>query len=314
MGRAPRSSEPPLAGAWGQAPAPRRREDPAQRAAGGRRPEASANARVRAAVQREGGPPAAAGAAGVGADPGSAAPAVPGAAGPRGGSDWAGLPEDLLVNVAGKLVAQNEAGWAARLREEAYWPEERIQREMAKRKRDGNCLFVFARVCKGWRKAQLEVGGRLCSRVESHVLLPGQVGLAKWALAEGCPRENRYGYCNPRRPAHRCTMAQAAAFHGQIELVKWLCGEAGFAMNETVMNSATCSGNLKLVQWLRGNGCPWNAGICHFAVDKGDVEVLRWARENGCPWCVEDRDRAAAELGYTDDLGNLVDMDGNLAL
>ena len=35
------------------------------------------------------------------------------------------------------------------------------------------------------------------------------------------------------------------------------------------------------------------------------MEVLRWARENGCPWRAYVRDRAAAELGYTDDLGNL---------
>ena len=28
-------------------------------------------------------------------------------------------------------------------------------------------------------------------------------------------------------------------------------------------------------------------------------------------WTAETRDRAAADLGYTDDLGNLVDWDGN---
>ena len=33
---------------------------------------------------------------------------------------------------------------------------------------------------------------------------------------------------------------------------------------------------------------------------------LRWARENGCEWDTATRDRAAEELGYTDDLGNLV--------
>ena len=33
--------------------------------------------------------------------------------------------------------------------------------------------------------------------------------------------------------------------------------------------------------------------------------MLRWARENGCPWEAQDRDRAAAELGYTDNYGNL---------
>ena len=39
--------------------------------------------------------------------------------------------------------------------------------------------------------------------------------------------------------------------------------------------------------------------------------MLRWARENGCPWDDYTRDRAARELGYTDDFGNLVDVCGN---
>ena len=51
---------------------------------------------------------------------------------------------------------------------------------------------------------------------------------------------------------------------------------------------------------------------CHFAVEKGRVEVLRWARANGCPWFASDQYEAEWELGYTDDLGNLVDDRGNL--
>ena len=207
--------------------------------------------------------------------------------------DWAGLPEDLLVKVAGKLVAKTEAGWAARLKR-LGWSEGEIQQRMAKRKRDGNCLFLFARVCKGWRKAQLKVGGQLCTRVKSDVLLPGSAALAEWALAEGCPRENG-----------SYTMAIAAAQYGHAELVQWLCREGGFAMGEYVMRYAARSGNLELVQWLRGEGCPWNLYTCHYAVNKGHVEVLRWARENGCPWSPFTRDLAAAKLGYTDDLGNL---------
>ena len=50
---------------------------------------------------------------------------------------------------------------------------------------------------------------------------------------------------------------------------------------------------------------------CYCAVDYDHVEMLRWARENGCPWIAHTRYNAAAELGYTDDLGNLVDFDGN---
>ena len=91
---------------------------------------------------------------------------------------------------------------------------------MEKREREGNCLFVFARVCKGWRKAQLKVGGPLRTRVKSDVIGPGRVALVKWALAEGCPRENGV-----------YTMAEFAARYGHLELVRWLraegCPESG---------------------------------------------------------------------------------------
>ena len=173
---------------------------------------------------------------------------------------------------------------------------------MAKRERDGNYpLFVLALVCKPWRKAQLRVGGPLRTRVESDVILPGREALAKWALAEGCPREDRYGD----------TMARYAANYGHLQLVKWLYGEGGFAMDEEVMRWAARSGNLELVQWLRAEGCPWNRRTCYWAVMEGHVEVLRWVRQNGCPWTALVRDRAAANLGYTDAFGNLVDVDGN---
>ena len=205
--------------------------------------------------------------------------------------DWAGLPMELLAKVAETLVAQNEAGWAAQLRQRSY-SEGYIQKTMAKRKRKGNCLFVFARVCRGWRKAQLKVGGPLCTGAHSDVLMPGSGALAKWALAEGCPRYH--------------TMATTAAWYGHLELVKWLCGEGGFEMDEGVMEHAACGSNLELVQWLRGEGCPWDWQTCEAAVQFGHVEVLRWVRENGCPWDAETRDKAAAELGYTEDFGNLV--------
>ena len=87
------------------------------------------------------------------------------------------------------LIAQDEAGWAAALKQRnPNWTEEQIQEAMARRKRDGNCLFVFAMVCKPWREAEQKIGGRLRTRVESDVVQPGSVALAKWALAEGCPR------------------------------------------------------------------------------------------------------------------------------
>ena len=89
------------------------------------------------------------------------------------------------------------------------------------RKRDSNCLFIFARVCKGWRKAQLKVGGRLRTRVRSDVILPGSVALVKWALAEGCPRMAKHG----------TNLAEAAVQHAHLELAKWLHREKGFSID-----------------------------------------------------------------------------------
>ena len=102
-------------------------------------------------------------------------------------------------------------------------------------------------------------------------------------------------------------MAEAAAFHGHLGLVKWLCGEGGFAMDEGVMLEAARCGNLELVRWLRGEGCQWNRWTCLCAVHEGHVEVLRWARENGCEWDNEARIEADVKFGYTDDFGNLVE-------
>ena len=245
--------------------------------------------------------------------------AIARAGGPEVWRDWGnrygeGLPATVLAKVAGKVVAQTEAGWAAYLKRQGHtnvWTglmrglnlQGKIQVEMKVRKRNGNCLFVFARVCREWRKAQLKVGGRLRTRVESDVILPGRVALLKWALAEGCPRDDGTDVCR--------TMARVAAHFGNLDLVRWLCGEGGFAMDEEVMRAAAMSGNLELVQWLRGEGCPWDNKTCWDAVCKGHVEVLRWARENGCPWTAETRDYAAKDLGYTDDLGNLVDLWGD---
>ena len=187
--------------------------------------------------------------------------------------DWAGgLPAEVLGKVAGKVVAQTEAGWAAWRKEDGY-SEEHIQWELVRRKRKGDFLFPFARVCKGWRKVQLKLGGRgLCSRA-TDVIPPGRVELVKWALAEGCPRTKR-GLC----------LASAAAGLGHLELVQWLCGEGGFAMDKFLMRSAARSGNLELVQWLHANGCPWNFWTCAMAAHHGYLEVLLWLRASGCPW------------------------------
>ena len=123
--------------------------------------------------------------------------------------------------------------------------------------------------------------------------------LAKWALAEGCPRERGDG---------GTTVASAAAQFGHISLVQWLIQEQGFAMDKRVMENAAFSSNLELVRWLRGEGCPWDLWTCSNAVFRGHVEMLRWARANGAPWTTSTSDKAAL-LGYIDDFGNLEESD-----
>ena len=213
--------------------------------------------------------------------------------------DWAGgLPAEVLAKVAEAVVAQNEAGWAAHLKV-LDCSDQYIQGKMAKRKRDGNCLFVFARVCKEWRKAQLEVGGPLRTRVESDVIVPGRVALAKWALAEGCPGKK------PTDPYDYRTLANYAAWHGHLELVQWLIEKRLFEMNGSVMRSAIISGNLKLVQWLRGMGCEWYdyAGeddLIALAAREGHLELLQWLihlhPEHGLP--LDDVLENAAKYGH----------------
>merc|ERR1711907_523992 len=110
--------------------------------------------------------------------------------------------------------------------------------------------------------------------------MPGSVALAKWALAEGCPRgDDGYGY--------PFTMAEDAAAHGHQELVRYLVQEQGFAMDVTMMGMAARCGNLELVRWLRGEGCGWGRSTCICAATRGRLGVLQWLRANGCPWDAE---------------------------
>ena len=49
-------------------------------------------------------------------------------------------------------------------------------------------------------------------------------------------------------------------------------------------SNAAALGELKLLQWARANGAPWNERTCAYAARGGHLEVLQWARANGAPW------------------------------
>ena len=46
---------------------------------------------------------------------------------------------------------------------------------------------------------------------------------------------------------------------------------------------AAVGGHLKVLQWLRANGCPWDKDTLTIARTRGHLEVEKWAMANGCP-------------------------------
>lgn len=46
---------------------------------------------------------------------------------------------------------------------------------------------------------------------------------------------------------------------------------------------AAAAGKLRILQWLRENGCPWNCETVEFAEMEGHHDVATWAKANGCP-------------------------------
>ena len=57
---------------------------------------------------------------------------------------------------------------------------------------------------------------------------------------------------------------------------------------------AARDGRLRVLQYLREEGCPWDMWTCYSAAQYGHLECLRYARENGCPWDEETCSRAAS--------------------
>ena len=95
---------------------------------------------------------------------------------------------------------------------------------------------------------------------------------------------------------HTCCWA---AFHGHLEVMKWLQAK-GCPWGTQTSNCAAHGGHLEMLQWMRAQDppCPWNRDVCYWAAaSKGHLEVLRWMRSQGCPWD-EGVSCVAAKNGY----------------
>ncbi|GFH53350.1 hypothetical protein CTEN210_09826 [Chaetoceros tenuissimus] len=107
----------------------------------------------------------------------------------------------------------------------------------------------------------------------------------------------------------------AAAYHGNLEILKWLhsnkgglsslagnifralatgghldiiiwakdCAKLSFDTQDCI-NGAVSSGNLDLIKWLRGEGAQWNYFTLFSAVRNGNIELLHYLFQSRCPF------------------------------
>jgi len=74
-----------------------------------------------------------------------------------------------------------------------------------------------------------------------------------------------------------------AAAGGQLRVLKYLRGR-GCPWNKRTCMTAAWYGHLKILMWARKEGCPWDEYTCWGAAEGGHFKTLQWAREQECPW------------------------------
>ena len=60
--------------------------------------------------------------------------------------------------------------------------------------------------------------------------------------------------------------------------------EKCFEKKERFCAQMALNGNFGLLQFLRGELCPWNKETCESAAANGHLECLKYAHRNGCRW------------------------------
>ena len=218
---------------------------------------------------------------------------------PEAWRDWGnafgeGLPGEVLALVAEKLDASHDADYT-RILARRPW------RHALPPPRAGTAqnLFLFALVCKGWRKVQRDVAAQSSPAAPLrtraiNVLASGSTSLVEWALAAGCPTENA-GDNARQRPS---TAVEVSAALGAEVVLRHLV-DRGFSMDTRINSGHSGFGSLgwwaamggendataiRLLRFLKAKGQGWKTATCAAAAGAGKLEVLRWLRAEGCPW------------------------------
>ena len=148
--------------------------------------------------------------------------------------------------------------------------------------------------------------------------------LVRWALARGCPKDQRLcqvlasgGHlealvaarslgCEWSAPTcakaayggHLGVLAWArengcpwdghtaffAAGKRRLEVLEWMSLN-GWDLNAPgAMEGGAYAGHVDLMLWLRFKGVSWKSTVCEYAAYSGSIETLKWLRASGCPW------------------------------
>jgi hypothetical protein len=118
------------------------------------------------------------------------------------------------------------------------------------------------------------------------------------------------------------TMMYSAAAGGSVAVIQWLITEHDMQLNTFVLQEAAEHNQLAAVQYLRRQGCPWDANACTAAAVYAryttctcidELQTLHWLHETGCPWNItEVREQATSSdnvilLSYVIQHGGVLD-------
>ena len=94
--------------------------------------------------------------------------------------------------------------------------------------------------------------------------------------------------CSEKRERFCAEMAE----NGNVGLLKFLRGK-GCPWSAKTCSHAAHNGHLECLKYAYENGCPWDEKTCWSAARSGHLECLKYAHENGCPWDEETCSEAA---------------------
>jgi hypothetical protein len=89
-----------------------------------------------------------------------------------------------------------------------------------------------------------------------------------------------WAHKNDRAGTYKMDFCAGAAYGGILKVLQW-ARENGYPWDSTTCANAATGDHLHVLKWARANSCPWDITTCMHAAGGGNLEVLQWARRNG---------------------------------